>query len=505
MTKPSLRIRTMSAFSWGAAGSVLRLVIQVGVQVFLARLLGPEQYGLFAIGVMVISLSNFLSDIGLAYGLIQLPEIDRTHVRFIFTWQLVLGIAVTAIVAESAGPLASFFNEPRADDIILALAPLCLLQALTAVSLNLLKRDLDFRSLQIMQTGAYIIGYVCVGIPLALADWGVWALVWAWTTQVATTLLMLYGRVRHSVIPLLRHAHERSMAAFGGKVLATNLANWFLGNIDRVVVARYFPAASVGLYSTPYNLMYTPAATVMGVMQPVMYSACARVQGERQRIANAYLTLTAAIAFAVLPVFAVIATVADTFVLALYGHAWREAASVLRPIALAMPFLLLWNATTPIFWTNGRPGLEFKMQLPMIAAWLVAVSIAAQYSIVVVAWTVAALYLARSVIFVLTACRMLEVPLRDYLGGLGGGIALTIALAAIAWGLDQSLAKSGFDELTRLLVTIVASATVGLTMVKLVPELLTPRLAEVIRQGAQRMPAGIGHGVIWWTGGSSGK
>lgn len=506
MTQPSLRMRTISAFSWGVAGSVLKLAIQVGAQIFLARLLGPEHYGLFAIGVIIISLSNFLSDIGLAYGLIQLPVIDRTHVRFIFTWQLVLGLAVSAVVAGLAGPLAHFFNEPRAAAVIFALAPLCFLQAVTAVSLNLIKRELDFKSLQIIQTGAYVLGYLGVGIPLALAGWGVWSLVWAWTTQVAVTLVLLFGRVRHPVTPLLRHPEERSLAAFGSKVLATNLTNWLLGNVDRVLVARYFPAVLVGLYTTPYNLMYTPATTLMGVLQPVMYSACARVQGEKRRIANAYVTLTAAISLAALPVFAVIATIADTFVLALYGQAWREAASVLQPVALAMPFLLLWNATTPVLWTNGRPGLEFKMQLPMIVVWLVAIAFAAQYSIAAVAWTVAALYVGRCMVFVLAACRMLDVPLENYLRGLGGGVALSVALAVIAWFLDWSLAAQGhFDQMTRLLFIIFVSAASSLAMVRLFPRLLTPELANAIRQGAQRMPAAVGSGVIWWTGGQPGK
>jgi PST family polysaccharide transporter len=47
--------RSISAALWGAFGSMVQLILQFGIQVVLARLLGPEQYGLFAIAAIVIS------------------------------------------------------------------------------------------------------------------------------------------------------------------------------------------------------------------------------------------------------------------------------------------------------------------------------------------------------------------------------------------------------------------------------------------------------------------
>ena len=505
MTIKSLKNRSISAFIWGSAGSALKLLIQIGAQIFLARILGPEQYGLFAVGVIVISFSNFLSDIGLAYGLIQLPEVNDGHIRFVFTWQLILGVAVTGIVALLAGPLASFFSEPRAYNIILALAPLCFVQAATAVSLNLLKRNLDFKSLQIIQTSAYVLGYVGAGIPLAMAGWEVWALIYAWVIQVTATFILLYWRVRHATKPLLHHAEGHAMASFGLKVLVTNLTNWFIGNIDRVLIARYLPTAAVGLYATPYNLMYTPASTVMGVVQPVMYSACARVQGERERIGNAYLTLVAAIALFAIPVFLVISTVAETFILALYGSAWIEAGEVLRPIALAMPLLLLWNVTTPLFWTNGQSGLEFKMQIPLIVLWIVAILFAVQYSIAVVAWTVFGLYTIRTGVFIIAASRMVGITIGNYYRAVRGGILLGLIVASFAGGMDAWLSQMGQTASLRLLQLVLGCGVVLLICLKFFPQLISTRLAETIQQSARNMPRNVSRGITWFTGGVNHK
>lgn len=180
--------RSVVATLWGGFGAVLRLVVQVVAQIVLARLLGPDQYGLFAIGVIVVSFSSFFSDIGVAYGLIQKRSVSDADIAFVFGWQIVMGVAVAAAVLLLGEPIAALFNEPRVVPVVHWLAVVCLLNALAAVSLNLLKRNLDYRTLSLTQAIAYFAGYVVVGIPLALAGWAVWALVAAWLVQACTTL-----------------------------------------------------------------------------------------------------------------------------------------------------------------------------------------------------------------------------------------------------------------------------------------------------------------------------
>src|SRR5713101_3885953 len=139
--------RSISAVLWGMSGSAAQLFLQFSVQIVLARLLGPEQYGLFAIAFVVISLSNFFSNIGIAYGLIQKRTVTEQDVKFVIFWQLVLGSVVAISVFLLAQTIAMFFKEPRVIPVIQAMAVVCLIQAAVQPSLNLLKRDLDFKSI----------------------------------------------------------------------------------------------------------------------------------------------------------------------------------------------------------------------------------------------------------------------------------------------------------------------------------------------------------------------
>lgn len=491
MNPASLKSRSVSAFLWGGAGSFMKLALQIGAQIVLARLLGPEQYGLFAIGVIVISFSGFLSDIGLAYGLIQRKEINDSHIRFVFTWQLILGAAVTAAVALLAGPLANFFQEPRARDIILALAPLCFVQATTAVSLNLLKRSMDFKTISLAGMYSYFLGYVCVGIPMAMNGHQVWALITAWAVQIVLNLVFLYARSRHVLWPLLNHADSHDMTRFGLTVLVTNLANWFIGNIDRVVAGRLLSSAALGFYTTPYNLMNTPTATLMGVIQPVMYSACSRVQGEQARIRAAYLALLGAITLFAMPVFVAIAVVSDTFILGLYGRAWADAALVLQPIALAMPLYLIWNISTPVLWTNGQISKEFRMQLPVALLWLVGSWWAVQYSIAALAWTVFGLFVLRMLVVGMAALRAMQASAREVARTVLPGVILSIVIGAGALVTDAILAATIRAPALRLAVVVTVCAMIALVAFRRICSMIDPQLAQLLDQALAKLPADI--------------
>ena len=430
-TSKSLGARSISAVFWGAGGAVLRMVLQIGAQITLARLLGPDQYGVFAIGATVIGFSAFFSDVGLAYGLIQKPQLDDRDVRFVVTWQIMLGLVVSGAVWLAAVPIAAFFGEPRSAPVLRALSALCLLNALAAPALNLLKRKIDFKRINIIALVSYAVGYLLVGVPMALAGAAVWALVAAWLVQAVVNLGLLYNASRHALRPLLWYEHARGQSRYGATVFLTNLVNWLINNVDRIVVGRVFGSHEIGLYATAYNLLYTPTASALGAVQPVFFSASSRLQDDGGRIVNGYRALLGAVMLIALPIFTLVAVGAEAFIGMLYGPDWLAAAALCRPIALAMPFFLVWGFTTPLLWTGGKPGQEFLVQLPLALAWCAACVLAARYSVEALAWCVLALAALRCIAMVVAAGRVVHMPWAGLWAAMRGGLIISACIGGV--------------------------------------------------------------------------
>src|SRR5690606_28011111 len=202
---PDLRERAIGSVLWSAFGTALRVGMQLAAQIALARLLGPEPFGLFAVALVVIALSGLFAEVGLAYGLIQKPVVGREDIRFAFTWQLLLGLLVMLVVLASAGPIARALDDARAAGVLRALAPGILLGALAATPTMLLRRRMQFKWLQLSGVAAYALGYLGLGLPLVLAGWQVGALVVAYLVHATVLLALAFWKAPHSLAPLFWH------------------------------------------------------------------------------------------------------------------------------------------------------------------------------------------------------------------------------------------------------------------------------------------------------------
>ena len=454
--------RSISAALWGASGSAAQLALQLGIQVILARLLGPEQYGLFAMAAVVILLSSFFT-ISLAYGLIQKRTVTDEDVRFVNFWQLSVGAAVAIAVFLLADPAAGFFNEPRVAPLIRAMSIVCLLQAAAGPSANLLTRDLDFKSIYLAGIASYAVGYGLVGIPLAISGYGVNALVMAFITQTLLSLALLYGCKRHVLGFVTWHRDAYALWSYGFTVFATNINNCVLLHLSRVVVGRLFPSAAMGLYAISYNLVLQLAGAVIGTVQPPLFSASSRVQDDVARLRAVFLKLLAATTLLAAPIFAGMAVVPETIMLALYGQEWGESAPLLRPFALAMPFFLATAIGTPMLWTSGRTTQEVKLQLPIAFALAVAAYVAAQHSLAAVAWAVLGIFVLRFIVITTAACVALDVRVRDIATAFRAGVAVTVLVAG-AIALVDGLALRMTGQRPVVLALDVATGAVAQAM-----------------------------------------
>ncbi|TFV90287.1 lipopolysaccharide biosynthesis protein [Oxalobacteraceae bacterium OM1] len=487
--KTNLSSKGIAAVFWGGFGSLMRAGLQIVTQIILARLLGPGEYGIFAIAAIVLSFSRFFSDIGISYGLIQKKTVSDDDIRFVFTWQIIMGTTVGVGVFLLSEPLAHFFNEPRLVDVLHVAAVICLIGAMTSPSMNLLKRELDFKSIQTSQVSAYIVGYVIVAIPLAVAGLHVWSLIAAFIVNELMVFVLLYRRTRHPIGILFWQREDNQLLGYGLRVFATNILNWIISNVDRVIIGRFFPASQVGLYSVSYNLVSSPTLLVIGVVQSALFSTSAKVQDDFDRLRKALLTMIGAVTLLLFPVFAGIAAVSDTLMLTLYGPSWLDASVLLRAVALAMPLYLLLGMATPLLWVSGQTNKEFLIQIPVALTFIGAAALASQYSMEAVAWTVFGMYLMRSLVIVTVTCHALDLSLLRVLQSMVGGLAVTAVTSAAIYGTDVGMRAATSHPLLWLAADILAGAVSLFGCLLLAPGIVNSHVAELFGKVASKLPA----------------
>lgn len=481
--------RSVTALLWGAGGSVVRILIQIGSQIVLARILGPELYGVFAVALVGVLLSSLFADVGLAYGLIQKAHVSDEDIRFVFTWQTLLGIAMTALLFALAPVIAGLAGDARLIPVIQMLAPSCLINSAGATSGSLLRRDLDFKTLNIAAVVSYAAGFLLAAIPLALAGFGVHALVAGFLVQSSVMVAIQYAKVRHSVRPLLWQPEAPSILSFGATVLATNLVNWAMGSIDRAIVGSALGLAAAGLYATAYNLISTPVVTLLALLQSVFYSASAKVQDDRAQLGRGLKAMFGSVLLFVAPALAAIAIASETIFLTLYGAKWSGGGEILAPLALAMPAMLLMGLATPVLWASGATQTEFRLQIPIAVVWIGALMLVGRWgSLALLGWAVCLLFYIRAGVIIAATVKAIGMAPRELAGVCTPGLAVTALVAAGAALTETLLARFLGHGALLLAADIGASGIALLAGLRLVSSRIGIDVRRVVGDLVERLP-----------------
>ncbi|MGE0315572.1 MAG: lipopolysaccharide biosynthesis protein [Lautropia sp.] len=493
----NLKHRSISAVLWGTVGAFMRIGLQIVAQIVLARILGPEQFGLFAMGLVVIFFSSFFADVGLAYGLIQRKVVSDEDIRFVFTWQMVLGLLITVVLFVAAPAIARFYDDQRLVDVVQWLSLTCVIGALGSAASTLLRRELDFKTLNLAAAISYAVGFLVVGIPMALLGFGVESLIAAFLTQMFIQALICFLKRRHPVRPLFWQPAAMELIRFGGTVFATNLVNWVMNSVDRLVVGRTMSMTSAGLYSTVHNFISAPTIQALSLLQSVLYSASARVQDSTEKLQSGLRTMSGIVGLAVMPVFFTVAVVAPTFMHAVYGHKWVGGEVVLAPLAVAMPALLLMGMATPILWTSGNTTKEFRIQIPIAIVWLVVlVAVSHLGSLALLSWAVCGLFYLRAGVIVQATLNAIGMRPIEWLSLLRPGLVVSAGVMLAAWLTDHGLASVVPIDLLRLLIVVAVSGVAFVAMLRAVRGLLSGEVLELFVRLSDRVPAGKGRRVV---------
>ena len=454
--------------TWSYIGVAAYISLQVVANIVYARLLGPEQFGLFASGLLAIGILKVISDLGLGSALTQAQSLEPTDIRLVFTRLMLVGAAACLILAVGAPYLARLLNDPRLVSVFrcFSLALLCF--PFSTVCAALLARKLDQKHSQLANVLGYGIGYCGIGLAAAFAGLGAWSPILGFFSQLLINIGVVLAYTRPDLRPLLgRHGAESQLTKFGVRVMLTNVSNWLIYSMDNLLVQRLFGTRRFGLYSVAYSVVRTPADHLVQTIQSVLLPASARIKEDTDRLARGYIAALDAVLLVTLPMFATVAVLSTTFVEALYGPLWTGAESVLAPLALAMPLQAVNTVTSALLWGTGFVGKELRIQWLAATILFFAILLCAQISFNAVAWGVLIAYLIRSLMMVNAFVRLIGLSVGRTAGAIRGGTVVAVVIAPSMGGLDLLLRGTRAAPIQILVVEGLSAAILWISLVVL--------------------------------------
>ncbi len=444
-----------AAIRWTAFAHVGQMVLQFALTVWLARLLGPGEFGLLAMAVVFTNLANVFQQLGLGAALVQRPDATRRHEDAAFWGGLAVGMGLTALLAGLSPAAAWFFGEPRLATVLSVLAVSFTLSAAGSVPRALLTRGMAFRALGIMDITSALAGGVAA-VVLAAAGAGVWSLIAQSIVGTAVGTVLQFARGHWRPAFRFRTQDLRELLGFGIHFTGVGFLNYLYRNLDNLLVGRFLGPVALGLYDFAYRAFRIPMTSLQAVLNRVMFPVLSSLQHDLSRLARGYREAFRIVSAATLPGFSLLFVLAPDFVPTVYGPRWTGAVPVLQALAVAgfaqsMTMTLGW-----VFQALGQTRLLLRLSLTLaLLPTAVAILIGLYWGILGVAWATAAVSAALAYPTLDATARLMGLRARHLLGDLRGVFVASVAAGAVAWLVRSGTA--GWPHAGRL----VAGATAG--------------------------------------------
>jgi O-antigen/teichoic acid export membrane protein len=432
LSEGSLADRATRATQWRLASALTSAVARLGIGVILARLLPPADFGIVTLAMIVIGLAQPLGDLGIASAVVQRRDLTNGHIRAAFTFSVMTGIGIAAVLVLVAPLAAVALRDARVTPVLRVLSLGFAVQGFSVVAAGLLRRRLDFRTLFFIDTASYLLGYGVAAVGLALAGRGVWSLVWGSLLQGVLSSVSQATAARHSMRPTLASHELRELLHYGVGASANSLVNYLALNSDNFIVGRLLGATSLGLYGRAYNLMNLPFTYTASVMSGVLFPAFAQIQGDLERVRRGYLTMTKLTALIAGPSMCTLGIAAPYLVPTMYGARWTGMVLPLQILCAAGYFRALYHVGGVVAQSVGRIYSELRLQFGYALLVIVSAVVGANFRLPGVAIGVAI-----SILYMFLATGRLvlnisDLTWADYLRAQHTALATSAAVAASA-------------------------------------------------------------------------
>jgi O-antigen/teichoic acid export membrane protein len=377
-------------------GQAANFILRFGYIMVLARLLSPDDFGLVATVTVVTGVYELFTSAGLSSAMIQRTTVTNEQVSKLFWANLLFGVLLSLICVATAPVLVAFFHEPRLFWVTIAMAPAFLLGAASVQHMAILQRELRYITVAAIELVS-LVASVSVGIGMALAGFGYWAIVGAALALQTVTTIGAIGVTRWVPGRFNSSTEIGPMLRYGATLCLNSLVAYVAFNFDKLLIGRVWGADALGLYGRAYQLVNIPIANLNMAVGGVAFAALSRLQDDPARLKTYFLKGYSLVVSMTIPVTIFCGVFADDIIRVVLGPKWMAAAPIFR---LMSPTILIFAVANPLSWLLFAVGLHRRSLnialalLPvLVAAYFIGLpygpsGVAAAFSIAMALWLI---------------------------------------------------------------------------------------------------------------------
>lgn len=336
--------------------------IQFIVQIVLARLLLPSDYGMIAIVSIFIILATVFVQNGFNTALIQKKKVSDTDYSSVFYLSFVVAGLLYALLFFIAPLIARFYDQPQLVPVLRVLSLTLFFGAFNSIQNAVIARAMQFKKLFFSSLGAIVISGG-VGIVIAYKGYGVWALVAQQITNQLLITIILWATVSWRPKLLFSLSRVKGLFSFGWKLLVSSLIDRLYMNIRSLIIGKIYNTAMLGFYNRGKQFPELLVHNVNGSIQSVLLPALSQHQDNKKRVKEMVRRSISMSCFVITPVMFGLAAVAQPLVTILLTEKWLPVVPFLQIFCVAYIFWPIHTTNLQAINALGRSDIYLKLEI----------------------------------------------------------------------------------------------------------------------------------------------
>ena len=381
-----LKKKTVKGLVWSSINSFSNHGVEFLLMLFMARLLGPKEYGLIGLTTIFMAIASTFVDSGFSTALIRKKDCTNDDYSTVFIFNLFVSALCYVIIFFIAPYVSVFYNEPILCPILRVLGLLLITHAFNAVQNALLTKNIDFKEKSAFFRKKIISKSYCgtknidfkkrtkitvtkniiagvIGVLFAYLGFGVWALVIQALTASILFSIMLWSTSEW--YPNLHFSKKsfKELFDYGSKLLISSLINTTYSQIYPIVIGKFFSAATLGNFSRARHWANLGSRNLTIILQSISFPVLAKIQDDDKRLENIYRRMIRTSCFVVFPVMIGMSAVARPLTFVAIGEKWDFSAYLLQIVCFSMMWYPLHALNLNLLKVKGRSDLFLKLEI----------------------------------------------------------------------------------------------------------------------------------------------
>lgn len=356
------RNSVLSNFIWRFAERCGAQLVTFIVSIVLARILSPEDYGQIALITVFTTIMQVFVDSGLGLALIQKKDADELDFSSVFYFNFAVCLILYAFMFVAAPYIAAFYKDTSLTPIIRVISLTIVISGVKGIQQSYVSRNMLFKMFFFSTLGGTIFS-AFLGIGLAYAGFGVWAIVAQQLSNTAIDTLILWINVKWRPKKMFSWNRLKSLLSFGWKMLVSSLLDTVYNNIRSLIIGKMYSSADLAYYNQGKQFPHTIVNNINSSIDSVLLPSMSSAQDDSTRVKAMTRRSIKTSTYIMAPMMMGLAFCAKPIVQLVLTDKWLPCVPFLRIFCITYMFYPIHTANLNAIKAMGRSDYFLKLEI----------------------------------------------------------------------------------------------------------------------------------------------